>query len=73
MNVLRHRLHLWLVLLAVPLFASAQSVPPATSPATKGPLDAQEERVELSPFVVNAEDDQGYSSRFSTSGSRLPP
>lgn len=71
MNVFRLRLHLWLPLLSVPLIASAQTTPPAAGPAAKGILDAQEERVELSPFVVNAGDDQGYSSRYSTSGSRL--
>ncbi len=68
------------VCLFLPIVALGQSTPPSpettppaqTPPAKTPPVATQpEELVVLSPFVVDSSSDEGYSSAFSTSGSRL--
>ncbi|MEO7412995.1 MAG: hypothetical protein ABIZ81_06535 [Opitutaceae bacterium] len=69
----------WIAILA-PVLVTAQTVSPEATPApgkttpvvvasTDGSAD--KEVIQLSPFVVSSDEDQGYSSQFSTSGSRL--
>src|SRR5262245_27419523 len=57
-----------LQILAV-LAGSVGFLPAQTAP--KSPAAATEERVELSPFVINAADGTGYSATETLSGTRL--
>ena len=48
---------------------SGQAAP--ASPAAAAPLKEEDEVIELSPFVVNSEEDQGYSAKYTMAGTRI--
>lgn len=76
MIMTRHQLRLRALMLTSALTlaavqsASAQSTPPAAPPAS-GDADKNEETLVLSPFVVTADEDVGYTATSTLAGTRV--